>query len=114
MKRGGRQKKNYDITNQPTSFSEEECRNVKVRISANRYEPWESTVDFLNLQERLKVTLHRAEGKREYTIILANGKKANMTLKSKNFDGLGDSPLEGYSFDGRILQTSLGYRIKYW
>ena len=104
----------FDITNQPTSFSEEECRNAKVKISANRYEPWESTVDFLNLQERLKVTLHRAERKREYTIILANGKKADMTLKSKNFDGLGNSPLEGYSFDGRILQTSLGYRIKYW
>lgn len=104
----------HDITNQPTSFSEEECRNAKVKISANRYEPWESTVDFLNLQERLKVTLHRAERKKEYTIILANGEKADMTLKSKNFDGLGDSPLEGYSFDGRILQTSLGYKIKYW
>lgn len=104
----------YDITNQQVALPEEDCRHAKVQISAFRYVPYESTVDFLSLREKLKVTLHRAEGKNNYVVVLANGREADMTLKSKYFDGLGESPLEGYSFDGRTLHASLGYKMKYW
>ena len=104
----------YDITMQQVALPEDDCRCAKVQISAYRYEPYESTVDFLSLREKLKVTLHRAEGIANYSIILANGREADMTLKSKYFDEFGGSPLEGYSFDGRTLQASFGYKMKYW
>lgn len=104
----------YDITNHSVPLLEEECRNAKVIISARKYEPYESTVDFLSIQERLKVTLHRVEGKSVCKIVLANGKEADMTLKSKYLDGLGESPLEGYTFVDGVLCTSLGYKLKYW
>lgn len=104
----------YDVVQQQVSLPEEECRHAKVQISAFKYEPWEATVDFINHQEKQKITLHRAEGQANYAIILANGKEAEMTLKSKYFDGLGESPLEGYSCDGRTLYASFGYKIKYW
>lgn len=104
----------YDVVQQQVSLPEEECRHAKVQISAFKYEPWEATVDFINHQEKQKITLHRAEGQANYSIILANGKEAEITLKSKYFDGLGESPLEGYSCDGRTLYASFGYKIKYW
>lgn len=104
----------YDVVQQQVSLPEEECRHAKVQISAFKYETWEATVDFINHQEKQKITLHRAEGQANYSIILANGKEAEMTLKSKYFDGLGESPLEGYSCDGRTLYASFGYKIKYW
>lgn len=104
----------YDVVQQQVSLPEEECRHAKVQISAFKYEPWEATVDFINHQEKQKITLHRAEGQANYAIILANGKEAEMTLKSKYFDGLGESPLEGYSCEGRTLYASFGYKIKYW
>lgn len=104
----------YDVMQQQVSLPEEECRHAKVTVSAFKYEPWESTEDLWSLQGNLKVTLHRAEGKVDYTIVLANGQKAEMTLKSKYFDGLSESPLEGYSSDGRTLYASLGYKLKYW
>ena len=106
----------YDITNQPVSLPEEECCRAKVQITAYRYEPWESTVDLLSLREKVKVTLHRAEA--NYVIDLANGREAEMTLKSEYLDGSHESPLEGYSLDenpaGMKLRVSLGYKIKYW
>lgn len=104
----------YDVVQQQVSLPEEECRHAKVQISAFKYEPWEATIDFINHQEKQKITLHRAEGQANYAIILANGKEAEMTLKSKYFDGLGESPLEGYSCEGRTLYASFGYKIKYW
>ena len=104
----------YDVVQQQVSLPEEECRHAKVQISAFKYETWEATVDFINHHEKQKITLHRAEGQANYAIILANGKEAEMTLKSKYFDGLGESPLEGYSCDGRTLYASFGYKIKYW
>lgn len=104
----------YDVVQQQVSLPEEECRHAKVQISAFKYEPWEATIDFINHQEKQKITLHRAEGQANYAIILANGKEAEMTLKSKCFDGLGESPLEGYSCEGRTLYASFGYKIKYW
>lgn len=104
----------YDITNHSVPLLEEECRNAKVIISARKYEPYESTVDFLSIQEGLKITLHRVEGKSVCKIVLANGKEADMTLKSKYLDGLGESPLEGYTFVDGVLCTSLGYKLKYW
>lgn len=104
----------YDVVQQQVSLPEEECRHAKVQISAFKYEPWEATVDFINHQEKQKITLHRAEGQANYSIILANGKEAEITLKSKYFDGLGESPLEGYSCEGRTLYASFGYKIKYW
>lgn len=104
----------YDVMQQQVSLPEEECRHAKVTVSAFKYEPWKSTEDLWSLQGNLKVTLHRAEEKVDYTIVLANGQKAEMTLKSKYFDGLSESPLEGYSSDGRTLYASLGYKLKYW
>lgn len=104
----------YDVVQQQVSLPEEECRHAKVQISAFKYEPWEATIDFINHQEKQKITLHRAEGQANYSIILANGKEAEITLKSKYFDGLGESPLEGYSCEGRTLYASFGYKIKYW
>lgn len=106
----------HDITNRPVPLSEEECRHANIQITAyNRYEPWNSTEDLLKLREKLKITLHRAEKSDKYKIILANGKVAEMTLKSKYLDGLGKSPLEGYSYDdmNRTLYTSYRYKIKY-
>ena len=73
----------YDVVQQQVSLPEEECRHAKVQISAFKYEPWEATVDFINHQEKQKITLHRAEGQANYSIILANGKEAEITLKSK-------------------------------
>lgn len=104
----------YDVVQQQVSLPEEECRHAKVQISAFKYESWEATIDFISHQEKLKITLHRAEEQANYAIILANGKEAEMTLKSKYFDGLGESPLEGYSCEGRTLYASFGYKIKYW
>ena len=80
----------YDVVQQQVSLPEEECRHAKVQISAFKYETWEATVDFINHQEKQKITLHRAEGQANYSIILANGKEAEITLKSKYFDGLGE------------------------
>lgn len=104
----------YDVVQQQVSLREEDCRHAKVQISASNYEPWEETIDFISLREKQNVVLHRSDEQAKYAIILANGKVAEMILKSKYFDGLGESPLEGYSCDGRTLHASFGYKIKYW
>lgn len=104
----------YDVMFQPVSLPEKECGHVKVQVSASKYETWEDTVDILNLQGKKKITLHRAEGEVCCNIVLANGQEAKITLKSKCFDGLGESPLEGYSYDGRTLCASITYKLKYW
>lgn len=104
----------YDVVQQQVSLPEKECRHAKVQISASNYEPWEETMDFISLREKQNVALHRSDEQAKYAIILANGKEAEMILKSKYFDGLGESPLEGYSCDGRTLHASFVYKIKYW
>lgn len=106
----------HDITNNEILINEDDCRNATVEIQANEYKTLECKVDLLELQDKIRITMERAECSKDYKIFLSNGKEATLTLRSQYMDMSDKSPLVGYSLDSarKELYTSIGYKIKYW
>lgn len=86
-----------DITFQEVLFSEEECRQASIKISAPDYEIFEQKRNLL--KDDLVITLSRKIKSIQTTIELANGGLAEMTIQSKNLSSLYESPLKGYEYD---------------
>ena len=86
-----------DITFKEVLIPENECRDVIVKVSATDFETSESRENLL--KGEIQITLRRKDKTFQSNIELANGKVAEITLKSKNLDSSHNSPLKGYNFD---------------
>lgn len=98
---------NTDITRAAALFTEEELKNAHVIISATDYVRYENTMNLLNMVDS-PIRLERKEKSYDYTISLANGRDAKMTLQSKylsDYDGY-ESPLKGYDLNNQYLEYS--------
>ena len=109
----------HDISGKPLLLGERDCENVKFSVVASKaYEKYDGAVNLLTQKGKIKVVLKRAERIENYKIELANGKEAEITLKSKNLVHNGKSPLAGYALDTdrslKKLHVSLMYKLKYF
>jgi len=87
-----------DITNKDVLISEEDCRQAKVRIIAPDYETYEQKTNLL--AEDYNFTLSRKVKSYQATVELTNGKRAELTLESKDLPSDEyESPLKGYDFE---------------
>lgn len=87
-----------EVTYQGVRVSEEDCSQVKVKVTAPDYEPFEQTLNFLN-GHCVFITLEKEVKSLQTTVVLANGSLASMTIKSQNLSSIHESPLKGYECD---------------
>ena len=86
-----------DITYKDALFSEEDCSQAIVKISALDYESFEQKLNLL--KDVFEVTLNRKVKTFKAVVELANGNPAEMTLESKYLSSKKDSPLKGYDYE---------------
>lgn len=98
-----------DITSQTMSFTEDECLEADVEISAPDHEEWHGIVNLL--RDLPAFQLVRKVKEQKYKIVLSNGHCADMTLESKDFSSSyssHQSPIKVYTYDDekRALNVS--------
>lgn len=86
-----------DITYKEILLSEDECQNAVVKVTAADFEIYESRENLL--KGEIQIKLRRRDKTFQSNIELANGKVAEITLKSKDIESSHSSPLKGYDFD---------------
>lgn len=89
-----------DITSQTMSFTEDECHEADVEISAPDHEEWHGSVNLLKKLPSFQ--LKRKVKEQKYKIVLSNGHCADMTLESKDFPSSYSShrsPIKVYTYD---------------
>ncbi|MDE6535630.1 MAG: hypothetical protein K2K82_06425 [Muribaculaceae bacterium] len=94
-----------DVTmNKPLRISEQEAANAEVSVTRKGYVPKRVRKNLLNVNGPVTIELTRAEESQTWTIELANGHHAEMTLTSKYLSKSSVSPLKGYSIGERAGQ----------
>ena len=85
-----------DVTFRDALFTEEECRQANLKITAPDYETFEQ-IQSLLIQSN-KITLNRMIKSFQADVELINGEHGEMTIKSKYLPSTNHSPLKGYTF----------------
>jgi len=86
-----------DVTFQEVLFTEEECRQAIVKVTAPDYETFEQRRSLLI--EDKQIILNRKIRSFQAKVELTNGSHAEMTIESKNLPSSHESPLKGYTYD---------------
>ena len=86
-----------EVTFQEVPFTEEECRQATIKVTAPGYETFEQRRSLLN--EDKQIILNRKLKSFQATVELANGGHAEMTIESKHLPSTTASPLKGYTYD---------------
>lgn len=110
---------NRDITFQDVQFSEKDCQDALVKVSAPDFETFEEKRNLLNGE--FDITLNRKVKQVQANVELSNGSHGEMTIKSKSLPSNYKSPLKGYKFDedyhgNKVLKLSLLFvwKQRFW
>lgn len=86
-----------DISSQDALFSEEECLQAIIKVTAPDFETFEQRRSLLN--EDKQIILNRKIRSFQAKVELTNGSQAEMTIESENLPSSHESPLKGYTYD---------------
>ncbi len=110
---------NGKVLSLPIELTEREAKNAKIRIEARGFLPFELERNLLH-DGVVECGMNREAREQRWTVELANGKDAEMTLVSKDLDISSDScPLRGYSinekgklgYNGAFKERAIGFAI---
>lgn len=86
-----------DVTFQEILFTEEECHQADVKVTAPDFETFEQRCSLLI--ENKQIILNRKIRTFQASVELTNGSHAEMTIESKYLPSSQESPLKGYTYD---------------
>lgn len=86
-----------DVTFQEVLFTEEECRQANLNVTAPDFETFEQRCNLL-IDDK-QIILNRKIKSFKTTVELTNGSHAEITVESKNLPSTNESPLKGYTYD---------------
>lgn len=95
-----------DITTRPYTFSEDECENAYVVITANGYDTFKSKVRLLG-NNRLSIVLDRKIEEFRKKIHLKNGSTGEISIAGKGINRY-ESPIKGYIENNGYLEYMPG------